>query len=116
MPHPPDTIQFEDTPRHLPANIISYDPHYSPPYLAKVDLSNTYMCIWIRSKEILLFEFIVQPQPYNLKPLIRFHLYLVIVICVFSEAVLLHIRYCHQYSEQHLGLHPLGTYSHPHRP
>ena len=116
MPHPPDTIQFEGKPRNLPANIISYDPPYSPKYLAKVDLSNAYMCIWIQSKESLLFDFIVQPQPYNLKPLIRFHLYLVIIICGVSEAVLLHIRYCHLYSEQNLGLHPLGTYSHPHRP
>ena len=54
--------------------IAHADPRLGPVYMAKTDLSNAYMRVWIKLKDVPKLAFAIPPVPTNLEPLIGSHL------------------------------------------
>ena len=55
-------------------HIANADPRLGPVYMAKTDLSDAYMRVWIKLKDVPKLAFAIPPIPTNPEPLIGFHL------------------------------------------
>ena len=54
--------------------IAHADPKLGPVYMAKTDLSDAYMRVWINIPDVPKLAFAIPPAPGDEEPLIGFHL------------------------------------------
>ena len=69
-----EAIQFGTAFKRLLGQILTADPAYGPVFLSKIDLSDAYMCVWVRPEDLLRLTFVVVLHSSYLDPLIGFHL------------------------------------------
>jgi hypothetical protein len=67
-------MQFGGALHRLLHAIVDADPTHGPVHMAKVDLSDAYMRIWLRLADLPKLAFVVPPHPSNPEPLVGFHL------------------------------------------
>jgi hypothetical protein len=72
----PEAMQFGGALYRLLHAILDADPGHGPVHMAKVDLSNAYMRIWLRLADLPNLAFVVPPHPCDPEPLTGFHLLL----------------------------------------
>ena len=71
---PQEVIQFGMAFKRLLGKILSMEPAYVPVFLSDVDLSNSYMRVWVRPEDLPHLAFVIVLYPSDLEPLICFHL------------------------------------------
>jgi hypothetical protein len=71
---PPEAMQFGGALHRLLHAIVDADPRHGPVHMAKVDLSDAYMRIWLDIADLPKLAFVVPPHPSDPEPLIGFHL------------------------------------------
>ena len=49
---PPEAMQFGRALQRVVTNIVHADPHYGPPYLAKIDIADGFYRVWIRAADV----------------------------------------------------------------
>ena len=62
---PSESIQFGNALERLLAKILSADPVFGPVFLAKVDLSDAYMRVWLRAEDVPRLAFVVPPRTWR---------------------------------------------------
>eukprot|EP00957_Ditylum_brightwellii_P189603 14432550-Ditylum_brightwellii.AAC.1 len=67
-------MQFGRALHRLLRRIVLADPAFGPVHIAKVDLADAYMRVWIRLEDVPALAFIVLPHPGNTETLVGFHL------------------------------------------
>jgi hypothetical protein len=67
-------MQFGGTLHRLLHAIVDADPRHGPVHMAKIDLSDAYMGIWLRLQDLPKLAFVIPPHPSDPEPLIGFHL------------------------------------------
>ncbi len=71
---PPEAMQFGGALHRLLHAIVDADPGHGPVHMAKVDLSDAYMRVWLRIVDLPKLAFVFPPHPSDPEPLIGFHL------------------------------------------
>jgi hypothetical protein len=71
---PPEAMQFRGALHRLLHAIVDADPAHGLVQMAKVDLSDAYMRIWLNLKDLTKLAFMIPPHCTNPEPLIGFHL------------------------------------------
>ena len=91
---PSEAIQFGAAGYRLLHQIVHADPAGGTVFMAKTDLSDAYMRVWIRLEDVAKLAFVVPPLPGDTEPLIGFHLSLPIgyvesapFFCIVTETI-----------------------------
>jgi hypothetical protein len=71
---PPKAMQFGGALHRLLHAIVDADPGHGPVHMAKIDLSDAYMRIWLSIANLPKLAFVVPPHASDPEPLIGFHL------------------------------------------
>jgi hypothetical protein len=56
---PPEDMQFGRALQRVVTNIVHADPRYGPPYLAKIDITDSFYRVWIRAVDIPTLEVVL---------------------------------------------------------
>jgi hypothetical protein len=71
---PPEAMQFDGAFHRLLHVIVDVNPRQGLVHMAKIDLSDAYMRIWLRLQDLPKLAFVIPPHPSDPEPLIGFHL------------------------------------------
>ncbi len=71
---PPEAMQFGGALHRLLHAIVDADPGHGPVHMAKIDLSDAYMRIWLSLDDLPKLAFVVPPHPSDTEPVSHSHL------------------------------------------
>ena len=76
---PAEVVQFAQTLPRLLRTILDADPQGGPVFMSKIELSGTYVRVWMHPEDLPLLSFVFPSHPEDDDTLIGFHLSLPIV-------------------------------------